>query len=991
MNSKYEKAKKILEKYNQQQLLNCYDKLTDENKEKLLDQILNINFDMIKSLYENTKKEINLKNDKIEAISYIDKSKLTNEQMEKLVKKGEEVIRQGKYAVVTMAGGQGTRLGYTAPKGTFEIGIHTKKSLFEALADNIKEKAEEYNTIVPWYIMTSKENNDATVKFFEKNNYFGFNKNDIKFFKQGQLPMIDTTGKILINEQGLVKEAADGHGGVFLAMETDGVIDDMKKRGIEWIFISGVDNALAKLVDPVATGLAIEKKVLATGKSVVKKGPNEKVGVFCKKNNKPYVIEYSEISEEMANQINKDGELLYGESHILCNLFNIKALENISKHKLPYHSAFKKATYINNDGNIVKPTSPNAYKFEAFLFDAFESLDDMAILRVNREDEFAPLKNAEGTDSPETASVLFENYLSKKKTCRKTYLDKYEEWKNNISFDKKTRGELEKIENDDEEIKDRFYKDLEFGTAGLRGIIGAGTNRMNIYTVGKATQGLANYIKKLNGCNRGVAIAYDSRHMSPEFSEYAALCLNANGIKTYLFDALRPTPELSFAVRELNCIAGIVVTASHNPPEYNGYKVYWEDGAQIVPPIDQDIIDEVKKIKDYGKIKKIDKKDAIEKGLFNIIGKDIDDKYISILKKQVINPELIKKNGKDIKIVYTPLYGTGCVLVKRILKELGYTNLYIVPEQELPDGDFPTVSYPNPEDPKAFDLALKLAKKVDADIVLANDPDADRLGVYAKDSKTGEYKAFTGNMSGLLIAEYMLSEKKKKNMIPKNGILVKTIVSSNMADAIAKYYNINIKEVLTGFKYIGEQIKLYEKNNLYKYLFGFEESYGCLVGTYARDKDGIAAVMMLCEAALYNKINGKTLYDVMIDMYNKYGYYKEGLVSITLKGADGAITIKEMLNKMRKNPPKTIGQYKVLKYRDYKVGKIIDFVTGDITKTDLPESNVLYFELNDDAWCCVRPSGTEPKIKYYVGIKGKNMDDAEVKLKEMIEKIKVNK
>ena len=562
------------------------------------------------------------------------------------------------------------------------------------------------------------------------------------------------------------------------------------------------------------------------------------------------------------------------------------------------------------------------------------------------------------------------------------YLNEYKKWCTSDAFDSKTKEELLKIKEDPKEIEDRFYKELEFGTAGLRGVIGAGTNRMNIYTVGKATQGLANYIISKNGQERGVAISYDSRHMSPEFSKETALILNANGIKTYVFDSLRPVPELSFAVRELNCIAGVMITASHNPPKYNGYKVYWEDGAQIVPPVDKDIINEVKKIEDYGEIKKITEEEAKEKGLYNIIGEELDEKYMSTLEKLVLNPDIIRKN-KDMKIVYTPLHGTGNIPVRTILKRLGFENVYIVKEQELPDGNFPTVDYPNPEDPKAFKLALELAKKEDADIILATDPDADRLGVYAKDSKTGEYKSFTGNMSGLLIAEYVLSQKKAKKILPKNGALVSTIVSSNLAEAIAKEYNIDFIEVLTGFKYIGEQIRNFEATGSHEYLFGFEESYGCLVGTHARDKDAITAVMMLCEAAAYYKKQKLTLWDQMIKIYEKYGFYKEGISTITLKGADGAQKIQELMNRIRNNPPKKLGDYKVLKFRDYKTGKIIDNKTGKETETGLPNSNVLYYDLEDNSWCCVRPSGTEPKVKFYMGVKGKSIIDAENKLNKL--------
>ncbi len=563
------------------------------------------------------------------------------------------------------------------------------------------------------------------------------------------------------------------------------------------------------------------------------------------------------------------------------------------------------------------------------------------------------------------------------------YLEKYEQWLNNKMFDEQTKTELANIKGNNEEIKDRFYKDLEFGTAGLRGIIGAGTNRMNYYTVGKATQGLANFIIKEKGEKQGVAIAYDSRRMSPEFSKRAALILNANGIKTYLFDSLRPTPELSFAVRELGCIAGIVITASHNPPEYNGYKVYWADGAQIIAPKDKQIITEVNNIEDYSEIKLISEEEAKNKGLFNIIGKEIDDRYMEELHKLVLNPEAIKEMAKDIKIVYTPFNGTGNLPARRILDELGFENVYVVPEQEMPDGEFTTLAYPNPEDPKAFELALKLAKEVEADIVLATDPDADRLGVYAKDVKTGEYKAFTGNMSGLLIAEYQLSQRKEKGLLPQNGALIKTIVSSNMADQMVKEYNIKLIEVLTGFKYIGEQIRVFEQNHKYEYIFGYEESYGCLVGTHARDKDAIVAVMALCETAAYYKKHGLTLWDQMINIYNKYGYYREDLASITLKGADGATKIQNMMSKMRNNPPVRIGRWDVKAVRDYRIQERKEMMTGNTSKIDLPTSNVLYYELSNDAWCCARPSGTEPKIKFYIGVKGNSLEDSKQQAEEL--------
>lgn len=566
-----------------------------------------------------------------------------------------------------------------------------------------------------------------------------------------------------------------------------------------------------------------------------------------------------------------------------------------------------------------------------------------------------------------------------------SYKDNYNYWINSPIFDEATKSELLSL-NDEKEIEDRFYKDLEFGTGGLRGIIGAGTNRMNIYTVGKATQGLANYIIKENHAHMGVAIAYDSRRMSREFADLAAAVLNGNGIKAYVFESLRPTPELSFSVRYLKCTAGIVITASHNPAEYNGYKVYWQDGAQVTFPRDNEIITEVNNIKDFGEIKKMDNAEGRKQGLYNVIGKEIDEKYMEELMKQSIHPEIIREMADDIRIVYTPLHGTGNIPVRRVLERLGFKQVYVVEEQAVPDGNFPTVSYPNPEDPKAFEMALELANKVKADIVLATDPDADRLGVYALDTKTGEYKSFTGNMSGMLIGEYILSEKKKLGTLPENGALIKTIVTTNMADVIAKTFNVKLIEVLTGFKYIGEQIKLFEENNTYEYIFGLEESYGCLAGTYARDKDACVAVMLLCEVAAWCKKNNMTLVDNMNRIYEKYGYFKEGLHSITLKGIDGAEKIKAIMDKLKGNAPKTIGGFKVLAVRDYNNRVRKDLITGEVSKLDLLKSNVVYFELDNDAWCCARPSGTEPKIKFYFGVKGKSQKEAD----ELLEKVKTD-
>ena len=559
------------------------------------------------------------------------------------------------------------------------------------------------------------------------------------------------------------------------------------------------------------------------------------------------------------------------------------------------------------------------------------------------------------------------------------YKEVYEQWLSNPYFDEATKEELKNIAEDDNEIKERFYMDLEFGTAGLRGIIGAGTNRMNIYVVRRATQGLANYIAKVDKKSQGVAIAYDSRHMSPEFAEEAALCLAANGIKAYIFESLRPTPELSFAVRHLGCVAGINVTASHNPPEYNGYKVYWEDGAQITPPHDSGIMGEVKSSSDWNTVKTIDKAEAEKAGLFQVIGKEVDDAYMAELKKQVLHMDAIKAEGKNLKVVYTPLHGTGNIPARRILKELGFENVYVVKEQELPDGDFPTVSYPNPEAAEAFELGLKLAKEVDADLVLATDPDADRLGVRVKD-KNGEYHDLTGNMSGCLLANYEISQKKAINgSLPEDGALIKTIVTTNLADAIAKGYGVKLIEVLTGFKFIGQQILGFEQSGKGSYLFGFEESYGCLIGTYARDKDAIVATMALCEAAAYYKTQGKTLWDAMIEMYEQFGYYKDAIQSVTMKGIEGLQKIQEIMNSLRQNPPAEFAGHKVVAVRDYKADTITDVATGAVKPTGLPNSNVLYYELTDDAWVCVRPSGTEPKVKFYYGVKGTSLADADEK------------
>lgn len=563
------------------------------------------------------------------------------------------------------------------------------------------------------------------------------------------------------------------------------------------------------------------------------------------------------------------------------------------------------------------------------------------------------------------------------------FTEQYGFWLNDSYFDEKTKEELRGIADNAAEVEDRFYKDLEFGTGGLRGVIGAGTNRMNIYTVRKATQGLANYILKQGGQNRGIAIAYDSRLMSPEFADETARCMAANGIKAYVFDELRPTPELSFALRKLGCISGVVVTASHNPPEYNGYKVYWEDGAQVTAPRDKEIIAEVNAVTDWHSVKTMSREEAMKADLYQLIGEEIDAAYMAELKKQIIHPEVIKDMARELKIVYTPFHGTGNRPVRRILAELGFEKVWVVPQQERPDPAFSTLKYPNPEDPEAFDLALKLAKKVDADIVLATDPDADRLGIYAKDAESGEYIPFTGNMSGMLIAQYILRERTAEERMPKDPVLVSTIVTTNMAAAIARDYGVKFTEVLTGFKYIGEQIKFMEESGQGNYVFGLEESYGCLAGTHARDKDAVVAVMCLCEMAAWCKSRGKTCWDQMIELYETYGYYKESQHTITLKGIDGAAQIKAIMERLRENPPKAFGEWKVLRLRDYQSGTILELETGKTCPTGLPKSNVLYFELPDDQWCCARPSGTEPKIKFYMGVKGTGLADAQKRLEAL--------
>ena len=558
------------------------------------------------------------------------------------------------------------------------------------------------------------------------------------------------------------------------------------------------------------------------------------------------------------------------------------------------------------------------------------------------------------------------------------YMENYKKWCEDTYFDEATRAELKAIEGNDKEIQERFYKDLEFGTGGLRGIIGAGTNRLNIYTVSKATQGFANYIIKQgeDAVKKGVAIAFDSRRMSPEFAEITALVLNGNGIKTYIYPSLRPTPMLSFAVRELNCTGGVVITASHNPPEYNGYKVYWADGGQVPYPRDEAIIEEVNAVTDFHTIKTANKDEAVKAGLFNVIGEEVDEAFDKNVLAQIVNPEIIKEQH-DLKIVYTPIHGSGNKPVRRVLEKAGFENVTVVPEQELPDSEFTTVGYPNPENPAVFELAIKLAEKIDADIILGTDPDCDRVGAVVK-TKDGSYTVLTGNMTGTLICNYICSQKAKLGTLPKNGALVSTIVSSEMTKAIAKKYNLAYFDVLTGFKYIGEKIKEFEQTGDYQYVFGFEESYGCLSGTYARDKDAVVASLLICEMAAYYKSRGMSLYDGLMELYDTYGVYKEIIHSI--KGIEGIENMKKIMDTLRKDAPSEIAGVKVTETRDYLEDKIVDVATGKVSPTNLPKSNVLYFTLADDTWFCVRPSGTEPKIKIYFGTKADTVENAEKKI-----------
>lgn len=560
------------------------------------------------------------------------------------------------------------------------------------------------------------------------------------------------------------------------------------------------------------------------------------------------------------------------------------------------------------------------------------------------------------------------------------YREKYNEWINSNTISEEVKTELRAIK-DEKEIEDRFYKELEFGTGGLRGVIGAGTNRMNVYTVGKATQGFADFINETYKNEKSVAIAYDSRNMSKEFAKAAALTLCANDIKVYLYESLRPTPMLSFAVRHLSCKAGIVITASHNPKEYNGYKAYGEDGCQLTDEPAKEVIGYVNRVEDYSKIKTMSEEEALEKGLLVYIGEDVDKAYIESLKSLTIRKELVKDFAKDLKIVYTPIHGSGNVPVRRVLNELGYENVLVVKEQEMPNGNFPTAPYPNPENPDVFKIAMEMANEVNADVIFGTDPDCDRIGVVVKDNQ-GEFKVLTGNQTGMLLVNYLLSSLKELDKLPKNGAVIKTIVTTESVRKMAEAYGVELIDVLTGFKYIGEKIREFEETGSNEYLIGFEESYGYLVGTFARDKDAVVASMLIAEMTLYYKKQGKTLYDALVEIYEQYGYFKESLVSVELKGKEGQEKIGRCLDLLREDEITEVNGVKVVRYFDYKLSIEKDNVSNTTSEINLPKSNVLKYILADDSWFVVRPSGTEPKMKVYLAVKGNSLEDADKKTEE---------
>lgn len=847
-----------------------------------------------------------------------------------------------------------------------------KKSIFEVLCEGLKIAASKFGTFFYWYIMTSEQNNEATEAFFEENNYFDYPKNYVKFFNQGQLPMIGLDGKILLTKEGFVNEAADGHGGTLSAMEKAGVIKELREKNIKWVYISGVDNILAKFVDPTLLGILEENNGDIAVISIEKANPDERVGVLCLKDNKIGVVEYTEITKEMANMRDDYGALVYGNSNSNMYCYSIEALEKVSKEKLPYHTAFKKADYLDKNGKFIKGEEPNAYKFESFIFDSFEMIDNVLIVRDKREDIFAPIKNAEGTDSPETAKKLYNDFHLKEK-----YLSQYRQWLTEDIFDEETKNELRAIKGNMLEIQDRFYKELEFGTAGMRGIMGAGTNRMNKYTLTKATQGLANYIIEKDLNNRPIVIAYDTRNNSKEFAELTALCLNANGIKAYVFDAPRPIPIMSFAIREFNAIAGIMITASHNPPEYNGYKVSWADGGQIIPPVDGEIIEKVREIKKYSEIKLINKKEALQKKLYIEIGSSIENLYLNELLKLQING--VKKGKEILKIVYSPLHGTGNIPICKVLEKAGYKNIFVVPEQELPNGNFPTVTSPNPEDPKALALAINYAKKIDADVVIGTDPDCDRVGIAVK-NKDNEYITLNGNMTGQILIEYILSSLKKTKKMPKNPAIISTIVSTRLAKKQAEDYGVKYFATLTGFKNIAKLMNKFEEEKSYNFIMAFEESYGYLYGTHVRDKDGVITTLILSELAAYLKENNTNILEYQEKIYKKYGYYREEVINMVFKGEAGEKQMQELMQLIRAEELTNIDKYKVLSIKDFKNQTSKNMKTKKVSKLEFDQTNMMYYELENDAWLAVRPSGTEPKIKIYYGVKGKNQKDAKKNL-----------
>lgn len=971
--SDFKKIQKLLKDNNQEYLLFKYDKMDEKGKELLLKQIEKIDFKLMEKLYQEAVEEVDFRDVEIKPVPFFDREKLSGKEKENYINIGTEVIKDGMLAVVTMAGGQGTRLGHSGPKGTYMLDLHEgKKSIFEILCEVLKKAALKYGVFVNWYIMTSEQNDEATKKFFEKNNFFEYPKNYIKFFKQGQLPMLGLDGKILLTKDGFINEAADGHGGTLNALRNSGIINELKEKGVKWVFISGVDNILAEFVDPLLIGLLEENNGNVAVLSIEKADPEERVGVICYKNNKVGVVEYTEITPEMAHMRDDYGALVYGNSNSNMYCYKLDVLDKVSEKKLPYHTAFKKADYLDKDGKLVIAKEPNAYKFESFIFDSFEMTDNVLTVRSAREDIFAPIKNKEGADSPETAKKLYNDFKTKEQ-----YLSRYNSWLTEDIFDAETKAELKSIAGNALEIQDRFYKELEFGTAGLRGIMGAGTNRMNKYTLTKTTQGLANYLVEKGLNHRPVVISFDTRNNSKEFAELTALCLNANGIKTYVFETPQPIPLMSFAIREFGAIAGIMITASHNPPEYNGYKVSWEDGGQIISPVDTEIIEKVREIKKYSDVKMINKDDALLKKLYIAIGQSIEDIYIENLLKLQIND--FKKAKEELKIVYSPLHGTGNIPIRKVLQKAGYKNVFVVPEQELPNGNFPTVVSPNPEDPKALSLAIEYGKKTDADIILATDPDCDRVGIAVKDEK-GEFVILNGNMIGQLLVEYILSSLEKTSKMPKKPAIISTVVSTRLAKRQAEEYNVKYFDTLTGFKNIAKLMREFENKKSHNFIMAFEESYGYLYGDHARDKDGVVTVLMLSELAAYAKEKNINILEVQKEIYQKYGYYREETINMTFKGEAGERQMAELMKSIREEDLTHVGTYEVFKIKDFKNLTIKNVKNGTTSTLDFDETNMIYYELNNDAWIAVRPSGTEPKIKIYVGVKGKDKRDAKKNL-----------